>query len=133
MHIYTSYNMFLATILILWTFQVVRKISATQVWHYYDMVGYFRGGGGAKSVAQKTDFSSFRARSALLARANFLRQPLATYKTFVSDKFSLLFLVGSIQKMGLPPPPPPIWFQDSIFFKRKERLKITFILFLERL
>ena len=72
------------------------------------------------------DFLGFRARSALLARAKILKQPLTTYKTFVSDRFFLIFLIGSIQKMGLTPPSKP--FENAIFSKRyirKKKIKHT--------
>ena len=51
--------------------------------------------GGAKSVASKIEFLGLSARVAFLARAKFLRQPLVTYKTFVSDRFFRLFLIYS--------------------------------------
>ena len=51
--------------------------------------------GGAKSVAPKIEFLGLCARIAFLARAKFLRQPLVTLKTFVSDRLSRLFLICS--------------------------------------
>ena len=62
---------------------------------------------GAKLVAPEIDFYFFRARSAFLARAKFLRQPLVTYKTFSKNRFLRMFLICSqnaLVKMGLDPP-----------------------------
>ena len=71
-------------------------------------------GGGSKSVAPKMDFLRFCARSALLARAKFLSQPLVTYKTFVSDRFSTLLVVRSKNakvKNGVYPPPLSVFYR----------------------
>ena len=63
--------------------------------------------GWAKLIAPKIDFYFSRARISFLARANFLRQPQVTFKTFVFDRFSIMFLICSkkaLVKMGLAPP-----------------------------
>ena len=64
------------------------------------------GGEGVKLIAPKIDFWRLCARMSFLARAKFLRQPLVTYKTFVSDRFFRLFLIYSkntLVKMSLAP------------------------------
>ena len=74
---------------------------AILVWYWNAKVKILR---GAKSVAPKIEFLGLCARIAFLARAKFLRQPLVTLKTFVSDRFSRLFLICSktaLVKMGL--------------------------------
>ena len=74
---------------------------------YWNAIVKILRGGGAKSVASKIEFLGLNARVAFLARAKFLRQPLVTYKTFVSDRFFRLFLIYSkntLVKMGIPPP-----------------------------
>ncbi len=95
---------------ILSTFQTIWKTSAKSVLLDEDVGGYLW---GAKSVAPKMDFYFFRARSALLARAKFLRQPLVTYKTFGKNRFSRLFLICSkntIVENG--PDTPPTFVLD---------------------
>ena len=76
---------------------------AILIWYWNAIVKILR---GAKSVAPKIEFLWLCARIAFLARTKFLRQPLVTLKTFVSDRFSRLFLICSkhaLVKWALPP------------------------------
>ena len=80
------------------TFQVIWKTSAKLGLLDKDVGGYL---GGAKSIASKTGFWGS-------ARAKFLRQPLVTYKTFASDRFSIFFFLTSKKRIvenGVCPPP----------------------------
>ena len=81
-------------------------------------------GGGVKLIAPKIDFYFFCARILFLARAKFLRQPLVTLKTFVFDRFCILFFICSknaLVKMGVTPPPHSVvdtfWLARGDFFK----------------
>ena len=86
--------------------QVIIKTSWILVLHHYDVGDHI--GGVTKWIASKIDFSVFPARSALLARAKFLGQSLITYKTFVFDRFSRMFVLSSknalVEIRSCPPP-----------------------------
>ena len=81
--------------------------------------------GGYKSVAPKMDFLSLRARSALLARANFLRQTLITYKTFCKNRFSIFCFLTSKKRIvenGVYPPPTFVLTKGVLARQRRERI-----------
>ena len=77
-----------------------------QSWFLPDMM-WERTWGGPKSIAPKMDFWAFCARTKLL------RHSWCTYKTFVFDRFSRLFIFTSKNAsvdIGLGPPPPHLRF-----------------------
>ena len=87
-------------------FQTIQKTFTMLVFFDHDVGDQHRG--GYKSVAPKMVFLRFCARSALLARTKFLGQPLITYKTFPSDRFSRIVVLTSKNTIGengeYPPP-----------------------------
>ena len=88
-------------------FQTIQKTFTMLVFFDHDVGDQHRG--GYKSVAPKMVFLRFCARSALLARTKFLGQPLITYKTFPSDRFSRIVVLTSkntIVENGEYPPHP---------------------------